>query len=374
MSGSSKFLLIALCSVALQQSCVAQSLVNPTTVTIVAPAPEKIAPYQARFGRNRPVIAVVGENSGTVVSDYVIPYGVLAQSGLADVFSLATQPGVLKLSPLQIKPDSTVAEFDKRYPDGADYVFVPAVEKRDDPTLVAWVTAQAAKGATMISICNGSIVLANAGLTRGHRASGHWSTYKSRVSKYPDTQWVKNVRYVVDGKLISSAGITAAIPTSLALVEAIGGTERASVLAKSLGVADWSPRHNSDMFQFEYADYASGFLSFVFRVSDTIGVPVADGVDEIALALTSEAYSATLRSHVYMLAKSESPIKTRGGLMVIPDKVVGRDSPLDQVLAEWGVKPSTLALDQAIVDIKEHYGPRAARFVALEAEYPWAEQ
>ncbi|MBG6078100.1 DJ-1/PfpI family protein [Polaromonas sp. CG_9.11] len=371
MSGFPKFLLFALASVAIHQSCLAEPLADATASTIAAPATEKIAAYQARFGRSRPVIAVVGENSGTVVSDYVIPYGVLTQSGLADVVSVATQPGLLKLSPLQIKPDSTVAEFDQRYPDGADYVFVPAVKKRDDPTLIAWVTAQATKGATMISICNGSLVLANAGLTRGHRATGHWSTYDERLKRYPNTQWVKNIRYVVDGKIISSAGITAAIPTSLALVEAIADTERAAQLAKKLGVADWRAQHNSDEFKFESGDYLTGFANLFLRPTDEVGVPVADGVDEIALALTAEAYSATLRSHVFVIARSEAPIKTRGGLLMLPDRVIGRGRPLDRVLPAWGAAPSTRALDQAMLDITERYGARAARFVALEGEFPW---
>ncbi len=115
----------------------------------------------------------------------MIPYGVLAQSGVADVVSLATQPGLLKLPPLQINPDSTVAQFDLRYPEGADYVIVPAVMKQDDPTLLAWVSAQAGKGATMVSICNGSIVLANARLDArpsGYRPLEHLSEARRQIS------------------------------------------------------------------------------------------------------------------------------------------------------------------------------------------------
>ncbi|MES2048995.1 MAG: DJ-1/PfpI family protein [Pseudomonadota bacterium] len=325
----------------------------------------------ARFGRSRPIVAVVGENSGTVLSDYVIPYGVLSQSGVADVVSIATQPGSLKLSPLQITPDNTVAEFDQRFPDGADYVFVPAVMKRDDPTLLAWITKQAGKGATMISICNGSMVLANAGLTRGHFATGHWSTYQQRVDKYPETRWLKNMRYVVDGKIVTSAGITAAIPTSLALVEAIGGAERADALAKNLGVGYRGTQHNSDAFHLTLGDGLSAFTSSVFHATQDVGVPVADGVDEIALALTAEAYSATLRSRVYTIAKSNAPVKTRGGLVLMVDHIAGEGKRLDWILPEWDASPSAQALDKALNDIAIRYGTSAARFVVLEAEYSW---
>src|SRR4051812_27598980 len=121
--------------------------------------------YQDRFGRAKPVVAVVGENSGTELTDFVIPYGVLARSGAVQLLSVATQGGPLSMRPaLKLQPDATTAEFDQRFPQGADYVIVPAVVKPDDATLVAWVAAQGAKGATVVSICDGALIVANAGL------------------------------------------------------------------------------------------------------------------------------------------------------------------------------------------------------------------
>lgn len=371
MSGFTKFFIATITSFAINQSPAAIASPDSLQAAAANQPTEKFAPYVARFGRARPLIAVVGENSSTVLSDYVIPYGVLSQSGVAEVVSLATQPGLLKLPPLQIQPDSTVAEFDIRYPDGADYVFVPAVMKRDDPTLIAWVAAQAKKGATMVSICNGSIVMANAGLTRGHRATGHWSTHRSRVEKFPDTQWLQNKRYVADGKIVSSAGISAAIPTSIALVEAIAGSERAEVLAKSLGVSYWGTKHNSDMFGITFSDGISAFMSTVFRARQDIGVMVAPGVDEIALSLKAEAYSATFRANVFSIAKSRAPIRTRGGLMVVPDRILGEGKQPDWILPEWNGTLAAQVLDKALSDITARYGAPAARFVVLEAEYPW---
>lgn len=335
---------------------------------------EKIDAYAARFGRARPVIAVVGENSSTVLSDYVIPYAILARSGVADVLSVATQAGVLRLPPLIIIPDSSTGVFDAHYPDGADYVIVPAVMKRDDPALLAWLVAQAGKGATMVSICNGSMVLANAGLTRGHRATGHWSTHETRVDRYPDTHWLKNRRYVADGKLVSSAGITAAIPVSLALVEAIGGAARADALAGELGVAYRGPRHNSDAFHLTAADGLAAITSTVFHARQDIGVPVAVGVDEIALALTADAYDATMRSRVLTVAASSAPIRTRSGLMLVPDRVAGQGKRIALMLPVFDATPSALVADQLIKDVTARYGAAAARFVRLEWEYPWQAQ
>jgi transcriptional regulator GlxA family with amidase domain len=83
--------------------------------------------------------------------------------------------GPIQLMPaLRIEPQATLAEFDARFPDGADYVIVPAVHEPDDATLVGWVRAQARKGAVIVGVCDGVWVVANAGLLNGCRAAGHW--------------------------------------------------------------------------------------------------------------------------------------------------------------------------------------------------------
>ena len=52
---------------------------------------ERIAPWRSRFGRSRPVIAIIGNNSGTELVDFAIPYGVLVASGAADVITAVRQ-------------------------------------------------------------------------------------------------------------------------------------------------------------------------------------------------------------------------------------------------------------------------------------------
>jgi putative intracellular protease/amidase len=369
MPGLARVLLVASVLLSLNESSAA-GLSNGPSAPLTAEQPyEKIAAYVPRFERRRPLIAVVGENHSTVLIDFVIPYSVLVQSDIADVVSVATQPGALNLPPLRIDPDATVAQFDERYPEGADYVFVPAVMKNDDAALIAWVSAQAVKGATMVSICNGSVVLANAGLTRGHSATGHWSTYDSRVKKFPDTHWLQNMRYVADGKIISSAGISAALPVSLALVEAIAGTAHAQVLAKQLGVGYWGVRHNSEVFHIGPGDYLTGFSNSALHARQDIGVPLVAGVDDIALALTADAYSDTMRANVYSVAQSSASVKTRSGLRFIPDRIAGQGKPLDMVMPEFDTTPSAQVQDQVIADITRRYGPATARFITLDWEY-----
>ena len=125
--------------------------------------------------RQRPLIAIIGINDATEVTDYLIPYGILRRSGIADVVALATEPGPVKLyEALTVEPQATATEFDTRHPDGADYVIVPAMSRDDDPTALRWIKSQATKGAIIIGVCAGAKVVAAAGLLDGKRATTHW--------------------------------------------------------------------------------------------------------------------------------------------------------------------------------------------------------
>jgi putative intracellular protease/amidase len=332
----------------------------------------QIAIYQPRFERPRPVIAVAAENSGTELIDFAVPYGILSQSGAADVVAVATQAAPVRLRPaLTIQPQATVESFDQRFPDGADYVIVPAVLSIDSTVplvLLAWIKEQAGKGATIVSICDGALIVAMAGLFDGHRATGHWATQARREHDFSDTEWIENTRYVADGKVISSAGVTAAIPLSLALVEAIAGADRAARVAKDIGVSDWGAQHNSEQFRLRLGDY---FTAIRNRLSpnEDIGLPVAAGVDEIALALQADAYSRTFRCDTYTVALSTGGIQTRNGLTLLPDRVVGGPGEPQHVRPALDATPSALVLDQALADIANAYGRSTANLVAMQLEY-----
>jgi len=338
------------------------------------PGAERIQPYQPRSGRTRPLIAVVGENSGTELTDFVIPYAVLSRSGAADVLSVATQPGILKLRPaVRIQPDVTMDGFDGRHPEGADYVIVPAIDKSDDPKLLAWISSQAEKGAIVVSICDGALVVAKTGLMRGHHATGHWATQRLRREKFPETTWETNVRYVADGKIVSSAGVSASIPISFALVEAIAGQARAAELARAMGVREWGTQHDSDAFHFgvrSYAMYGAAIVSGWFSRSETVGIAVLPATDEIALALTADVYSRTYRGvTVLTVAPDAGTVRTLGGLTLVPDRLLGDPGGPNRMLPLRAGTPTMQVLDEVLDRVSTEYGRLAAASAAYDLEY-----
>lgn len=332
------------------------------------PNPEKIAPYRPRFGRSRPLVAVVALNEGTIISDFVIPFGVLARSNVADVVSLAVKPGVVRMQPLTFRLQSTIDEFDRQYPEGADYLFVPAVDDFNAPDLVDWVKQQGHKGCTVISICYGALVVAKSGLFDGRRATSHYSNEEMRASLFPKVLWQKNIRYVADGKVVSSAGVSASMPTSIALVEAIAGPAKAAEVAREVGIADWSSRHDSDAFQNDPGN--ANMPPLDAKPDYTLGIPVRDGDDEIALALTAEAYSRTGMTMAYAVAATAGPVRLAHGLTVLPDLVAGSGTRVNRTLPPLEPRHATKALDIALRDIAKTYSREAAHNVALFMEYP----
>ncbi len=331
-----------------------------------------IPAYAPRFGRLQPVIAVVGENTFTELTDYVIPYGVLHESGVAEVVALATKAGPIQMFPaLAIRPQSTVDAFDARFPEGADYVIVPAVHRAEDAALVGWVSSQAAKGATIVGVCDGVWVLANAGLLKGHRAVGHWYSFGDLEKKFPETTWVRNRRYVADGKIVTTTGVTASIPVSLALVEAIGGRERAVSVARAMGAADWSDAHRSDDFKLKGPHMYTAATNWVLSwAGDEVGIPISIGMDEVSLALVADAYSRTYRSEAVSISSSGADVRTRGGLSIVPDRITGGPKAPGRTLKPLDDTKPVTALDAALRDIAATYGQSTSAFVALQMEYP----
>lgn len=212
----------------------------------VAATPAALKPPK----RERPLVAIVGINDATETTDYLVPYGILRRADVADVMTLATQPGSVQLFPaLQVEPQGTIAAFDASHPEGADYVIVPAMSRDDDPAALAWLRSQADKGATIIGICNGVKIVGAAGLLDGKRATTHWYSVDELLDRNPTISYVADRRIVTERGVATTTGITASMPMMLTLIEAIAGRQKAEAIARDLGLPHWDARHASGAFR-----------------------------------------------------------------------------------------------------------------------------
>jgi transcriptional regulator GlxA family with amidase domain len=105
-----------------------------------------------------------------------------------------------------------------------------------DPALISLVADLAGRARRTASVCAGAFLLAEAGLLRGRRAATHWQLADDLAHRYPDIQVEPDPLFVRDGTVITSAGITAGIDLTLALIEEDHGPELARAVAQFLVV------------------------------------------------------------------------------------------------------------------------------------------
>lgn len=104
---------------------------------------------------------------------------------------------------------------------------------RDDAHL-AWVRAKRAEVSLLTSVCTGSLVYAAAGLLAGRPATTHWSALDGLAELDPSITVRGEERYVDDGDVITSAGVSAGIDMALHLVARLAGPERARQVKRGI--------------------------------------------------------------------------------------------------------------------------------------------
>lgn len=101
------------------------------------------------------------------------------------------------------------------------------VRQLGDETIRGWVRGLAAGGTLMTSVCTGSLVYADAGLLDGRPATTHWASLDTLASLGRDIQVRPDDRFVDDGNIVTSAGVSAGIDMALHLVARLATVDRA---------------------------------------------------------------------------------------------------------------------------------------------------
>lgn len=120
---------------------------------------------------------------------------------------------------------------------GADLVAVPAVDGSEyPPEALAAVKAAADSGSTILTVCTGAFIAGAAGLLDGRPCTTHWAHAEKLAHQYPTAKIDRNVLFVDDGNLITSAGTAAGIDACLHLVRRELGSEVTNKIARRMVV------------------------------------------------------------------------------------------------------------------------------------------
>lgn len=104
----------------------------------------------------------------------------------------------------------------------------------DDRDLIGWLRRTAARSRRVTSVCTGALLLAEAGLLDGKRATTHWAFADELASRYPKVRVEADSIYLKEGRIYTSAGVTSGMDLALALVEEDLGREIALAAARWL--------------------------------------------------------------------------------------------------------------------------------------------
>ncbi len=107
------------------------------------------------------------------------------------------------------------------------------IEIHKEPVL-NWIRGQKEKVGIMTSVCTGSILLAQCGILDGRKATTHWMRLDRLQREYPRVQVIRDRKFVDDGDVVTSAGISAGIDMSFYLLGRLFDLETAQATARRM--------------------------------------------------------------------------------------------------------------------------------------------
>ena len=153
------------------------------------------------------------------------------------VFTIAREVGTITArAGLVVQPDYTFENHPY-----IELLLIPGGIVKNElktPDVAAWIARTSANAKLVASVCTGAFLLAQAGLLNNRTATTHWEDIPEMRALFPDVCIVEQRRWVDEGFVVTSAGISAGIDMSLHLVERLAGRELALRTARQMDF-DW---------------------------------------------------------------------------------------------------------------------------------------
>ncbi|NRR04033.1 DJ-1/PfpI family protein [Brevibacillus sp. RS1.1] len=136
------------------------------------------------------------------------------------------------LNGLKVQPDYSFANMP-----AFDILIIPGgigAREREvhNEQVIQWIRQQMQQVELMASVCTGAFLLAKAGLLSGKKATTHWASLDRMEKEFPEVVVQKGVKFVDEGNIVTSAGISAGINMSFHIIKRLVGAEVAEQTAK----------------------------------------------------------------------------------------------------------------------------------------------
>jgi putative intracellular protease/amidase len=208
-------------------ACTLLSSPAPAPAAAVAPAP---APP-------RKVAILIFDDVAMI--DYAGPYEVFSHAGYNVYAVAATKHSIRSEEGLEVVPKYSFDDAPQ-----ADIVVIPGggYEAPSNSAAVSWIKRQNVHDEHTMSVCNGAFTLANTGLLNGLSATTTAGNILRMRRTYPQIKVVNDQRVVDNGKILTTAGLSAGIDGALHMVAVLDGDDAAETIALMLEY-NWQPNN-----------------------------------------------------------------------------------------------------------------------------------
>ncbi len=304
-------------------------------------------PVAPQHDRAKKTVVVLASTHGAEITDFLPTYEILARSRSFNTYVLAPDRVVIPLvnanmaaTSLDVVPHYSFAEYEVSVgvtPDLIAIPWFPDYTPERDAAVLEWVRANAGPETILLSICAGTEILADTGLLDGRIATTNVGWFRKLEPRFPTTTWVRNLRYMDDGRAITSTNLASGIDAALHAVDRLAGRHAALTVAADLGYSQ--TRYLDDPAAeppslVPFALVAANAASQLGK--EQMGVLIYDGVSETALAGLIDIYTASYMADARVFAAERSAVTSRNGLAFIPRADIRTVGSLDRVVLPGG--------------------------------------
>lgn len=161
-------------------------------------------------------------------------------------------------------------------------------------------------GGTVASVCSGADILGRAGLLEGRRCTTHHDLQDQLAERYPGAIVERDVLYVADGRVVTSAGIASGIDLTLHLVAVRHGPSAAAKVARDMVV--YARRNGRELQTSVVLRYRGHVLDTVHRVQDVIDSRFTENLPLSALAAVAGCSERTV-TRMFGAATGLTPLR-----------------------------------------------------------------
>ncbi|QWU45536.1 DJ-1/PfpI family protein [Bacillus sp. NP247] len=174
---------------------------------------------------------------------------VLDFAGPFEVFSVTTTNGeqpfivhtvsqdgemIIARNGLKVQPDYSIENLPP-----VDILIIPGglgvrENEVENEIIINWIRQQMKEVKLMASVCTGALLLAKAGLLEEKQATTHWASIENFRNVFPNIEVLENIKFVDEGHIITSGGISAGINMSFHIVKNLLGARVAEETAKRM--------------------------------------------------------------------------------------------------------------------------------------------